>query len=449
MKRWTRRRGDDGAEASPGPPQATVTLAAAGGDPTAARPTAPAWAVRTLVTSAALLAVAGIGWLLFWFLLRLPLVTVAVAVALLLTAIIQPITRWLCERGLPRALSALLSVLLLLGALTGIGFLIGFRAADQLRNLTRPLAAGIDRIRVWLIDGPLNLDPRQVTEARNAVVDQLYELAPEPTAAATMALYSLAAVLLVAFLTFFLLKDGASMWAWLLGLVPDRRRPQIDGAGRSAWGALSQYVRGVIIVALIDAIGIGAALLVLGVPLWASLTLLTFIGAFVPLFGATISGAVAVLVTLVTNGTTDAIIVLIAVLVVQQVEGNILHPIIVGRALRLHPVVILLAVTGGSLLWGLAGALLAVPLVAVSYRVLTYLRENPLPAPAPAPAPAAAAAAVVPENPDGSEAPQRDEVAEVRERPEVREHAQAPERPGARTPAERSTPTPAAGATVP
>ncbi|MCZ2857309.1 AI-2E family transporter [Blastococcus sp. VKM Ac-2987] len=351
------------------------------------------------MVSAALLALAGIGWLLFWFLLRLPLVTVAIAVALLLTAIVQPINRWLAARGLPRALAALLSVLLLLGVLVGSGFLIGFRAADQLRNLTRPLAAGIDRIRVWLIEGPLGLDPQQVTEARNAVVDRIFRLAPEPTAAASMALYALAAVILVAFLTFFLLKDGASMWAWVLRLVPARRREQVDGAGSAAWTTLSQYVRGVIIVALIDAVGIGAALLILGVPLWASLTLLTFLGAFVPLFGATVSGAVAVLVTLVTNGFTDAIIVLLAVLVVQQVEGNILQPLIVGRTLRLHPTVILVAVTAGSLLWGLAGALLAVPLVAVAYRVLNHVRENPTAAPSPGSAPEEPAPAPLPDDP--------------------------------------------------
>ncbi|MGY2067840.1 AI-2E family transporter [Blastococcus sp. SYSU DS0619] len=364
---------------------ATVVAAQDGRPTTAGLQTAPAWAVRTLVVSAALLALAGIGWLLFWFLLRLPLVTVAVAVAMLLTAIVQPIARWLCDRGLPRALAALLSVLMLLGVLVGAGFLIGFRAADQMRNLTRPLAAGIDRIRVWLIEGPLGLDPQQVTEARNAVVDRIFRLAPEPTAAASMALYSLAAVILVAFLTFFLLKDGAAMWGWVLRLVPARRRDQVEGAGAAAWGTLSRYVRGVIVVAIIDAVGIGAALLILGVPLWASLTLLTFIGAFVPLFGATVSGAVAVLVTLVTNGVTDAVIVLIVVLVVQQVEGNILHPLIVGRALRLHPTVVLLAVTAGTLLWGLAGALLAVPLVAVAYRVLNYVRDNPLPDPTPGP----------------------------------------------------------------
>ena len=144
---------------------------------------------------------------------------------------------------------------------------------------------------------------------------------------------------------------------------------------------LARYVRGVVVVALIDAVGIGTTLLVLGVPLWVSLTLLTFLGAFVPLFGATVSGAVAVLATLVTNGTTD--VVLVVVLVVQQLEGNVLHPLIVGRTLRLHPVVILVAVTSGTLLWGLAGALLAVPVVAVIYQVGEYVRHHRVPSPRP------------------------------------------------------------------
>ena len=160
---------------------------------------------------------------------------------------------------------------------------------------------------------------------RNAVVSRVYQLAPDPMTAAQMAFQLLAAVVLVAFLLYFLLKDGTSMWARLLERVPDRRRAQLDGAGHCAWTTLARYVRGVVVVALIDAVGIGTALLVLGVPLWVSLTLLTFLGAFVPLFGATVSGAVAVLVTPVTNGTTDAVVVLVVVLVVQQLEGNVLH----------------------------------------------------------------------------------------------------------------------------
>lgn len=354
------------------PPAASVDGAAGRRRPSAV----PAWALPTLSVTAALLGAAGTIWLALWLALRIPLVTVTLAVAMLLAALLDPIARRLRTAGMPAWAAAVLTVLLLGGIVTGIGFLVGFRAAGKLRDLTRPLAAGVDRIRVWLVEGPLQLDPQQVTEMRNAVVDQVYRLTPDPVSAARTAFHVLGAVVLLVFLLFFVLKDGASMWAWLLDRVPDRRREQVDGAGRSAWTTLSRYVRGVVVVALIDAVGIGAALLVLGVPLWVSLTLLTFVGAFVPLFGATLSGVVAVLVTLVTNGMTDAIIVLVVVLVVQQVEGNLLQPVIVGRALRLHPVAILVSVTVGTLLWGIAGALFAVPLVAVGYQVTEYLRHH-------------------------------------------------------------------------
>ena len=348
-----------------------------GGRPSRARPAVPGWALRIVVTGAALLVLAASVWLAFWFLLKIPLLTVTVAVALLLTALLEPIARRMCARGVHPGIAALLTVLLLFGVLIGVGSLVGFRAAAMLRDLTRPLTAAIDRIRVWLIEGPLGLDPQQVTEIRNTVVDRVFQLSPDPVAAARMVLGGLAALVLVAFLLFFLLKDGAAMWSWLVGKVPGRRREQVDGAGRCAWMTLSHYVRGVVVVALIDAVGIGAALLLLGVPLWVSLTLLTFLGAFVPLFGATVSGAIAVLITFVTNGFADAIIVLVVVLVVQQVEGNVLQPLIVGRSLRLHPAAVLLAVTAGLLLFGLAGALLAVPLMAVVYRVAEYLRQHP------------------------------------------------------------------------
>ncbi len=346
----------------------------------------PDWTLRAMAVSGAVLALAAVGWLVLWLLLRVPLVSFALALAVLLAALTAPISAALRRAGLPAAPSALVAVFSLAAVLLGIGFLIGFRAASAMQDLTRPLAAGIDRIRVWLIEGPLGLDPQQVADIRNEIVAWLYEVEPSPTDGARMAVYVLGGLVLVAFLVFFLLKDGEAMWAWLLERVPERRRDQVDGAGRSAWSTLASYVRGAVVVALIDAVGIGLALLVLGVPLWISLTLLTFLGSFIPLLGATVSGAVAVLVTLVTNDMTDAIIVLVVVLVVQQVEGNLLQPLIMGRVLHLHPAVILVAVTAGGLLLGIPGALLAVPIVAVSYRVLEHLRLHPVDQVHPAPA---------------------------------------------------------------
>lgn len=365
--------------------------------------TVPAWAARALVVSGAVLATAGAVWLLFWLLLRVPLLTVALVVALLLAALMAPLARRLRRAGAPDAVAALVAVLALLAVLTGIGLLVGLRATARLQELARPLGAAVDRIRVWLIDGPLALDPTQVADLRNQVVTWLYDLAPTPAQGARTGVYALSALILVLFLVFFLLKDGARMWAWVLERVPAGGRERVDGAGRVAWSTVRSYTGGLVLVAFIDAVGIGVALLVLGVPLWVSLTLLTFLGAFVPLFGATVSGAVAVLVTMVTNGLSDAIIVLVVVIVVQQVEGNVLQPLIMGRALDLHPVVILVAVTAGTLLFGLAGALFATPTVAVAYRVTEHLRktvpaadqeppavvDGPTDLPAPAPRPTA------------------------------------------------------------
>ncbi len=208
----------------------------------------------------------------------------------------------------------------------------------------------------------------------------MYQAVPSPVAGARTALNVLAALALAVFAVFFLLKDGEQIWAWVLERTPGRRRPGVDGAGRAAWTTLTGYVVGTVMVALVDAVLIGAGLFLVGVPLWLSLALLTFLGAFVPILGATITGAVAVLVTLVTNGPSDAAIVLAVVLVVQQVEGNLLHPLVMGRAVHLHPVVTLVAVTCGTLLLGIPGAILAVPLVAVTYRVEEYLRINRRPA---------------------------------------------------------------------
>ena len=369
---------------------------------TSALAAVPAWTVKALAVSSAILAGAGVVWLAFWIVLRLPLLSATVATAFLLTALMWPLARRLRRAGSSPGLSALGAVLALLVVLSGIGLLVGSRAAARLQDLTRPLGAAIDRIRVWLVDGPLGLDPAQVADLRNQVVTWIYQLSPTPGQAARTGLYLLSALILVLFLVFFLLKDGAAMWAWVLARVPARRTDQIDGAGRDAWHTLSRYTVGLVLVAVIDALSIGGALLLLGVPLWVSLTLLTFLGAFVPWFGATVAGAVAVLVTLVTNDARDAIIVLVVVLVVQQLEGNIFQPLIVGRAVHLHPAVVLVGITAGALLFGLAGALFATPVLAVAYALVEHVRTHPVapevphhpatqdaaPRPAPAPDPA-------------------------------------------------------------
>ena len=337
---------------------------------------APTWAIRTTVISAAVLAVAAVCWMIAGLLQRVAYLSFAVAAALLLTALVGPPTRRLRRAGAPAWLAAMLSVLGLVLVLAGIGSLLWVRASAQLSNLVPAVAVGIDRVRSWLVDGPLSLDPVRVDGLRDRLVGHVTDAVPGPVAGAQAAVSVIGGLLLVLFLVFFLVKDGEGMWHWLVDQAPERRRRRIDGAGRRAWATVSSYVVGVVVVAAVDAVLIGAGLLVVGVPLWLSLMLLTFLGAFVPYFGAVVSGAVAVLVTLVTYGARDAVVILVVVLVVQQVEGNILQPLIMRRAVHLHPVVTLLSVTCGTLLLGIPGAVIAVPAIAVTYQVYEYLSHD-------------------------------------------------------------------------
>jgi predicted PurR-regulated permease PerM len=183
-------------------------------------------------------------------------------------------------------------------------------------------------------------------------------------------------VILIVVLTFFFVKDGGRLWEWILELFHEDRQPVLREVGERAWTALSAYVQGVFLVATIDAVLIGAALLILGVPVAVPLIVLTFVAAFFPVVGAFVAGAAAVLVALVANGLGAALIILAVIVAVQQLEGNVFYPVVVGRKLQLHPVGILLALTAGGVLAGVVGAFLAVPIAAVTGAVLHYTRER-------------------------------------------------------------------------
>ena len=356
--------------------------AVAGGSGSGVTAVLPGWALRLAAGSAVLLLTGAALWSAVGVLARVALVTCSLAVAVLLAALLAPVAGRLRRVGVPAGLAALSAVLLLLAAPGATGVLIWSRLRGSWTDLRGALTAGVDQVRTSLVDGPLSLDPAQVGALRDTAVGQLQRATPTAVAGATTVLQGLAAALFVLFAVFFLLKDGPQMWRWTLSWAPSGRREAVDGAGREAWTAVTGYVRGIVLVATVDAVLIGASLLVLGVPLWLSLTLLTFFAAFVPRLGATVAGAAAVLVTLVTNDLPDALIVLAVVLVVQQVEGNVLHPLVVGRAVRLHPLAILVAVTCGTLLLGIVGAVLAVPVVAAGYRAVASLAHRLDPEPA-------------------------------------------------------------------
>ena len=371
--------GHDGAAAGPptGPLDDAATPDHSPGAPTAGARPRRTTAQVVLLRAALVLVLGSIAWFVTVALAQVALLVAALLVALLLSALLETVARGLRALGLPDAASAALTTLLLIATLAAVVLLVYSRAAAQLSGLGTAITVALDEVRRWLVQGPLALDPRQVEELRDTAVGYVQRATPTPVAGARTALRLLSAAVIVVFAVFFLLKDGCAMWRWLLGWTRDRYRDRVDAAGTGAWTALTAYVRGTVVVAAIDAVGIAAALLVLGVPMWFSLTVLTFFGAFVPLIGATVAGAAAVLVTLVTEGGRAAVIVLVVVLVVQQVEGNLLQPLIMGKAVQLHPLAILCAVTAGVLLLGIIGALVAVPLTAVAYRVATTLRDWP------------------------------------------------------------------------
>jgi predicted PurR-regulated permease PerM len=200
-------------------------------------------------------------------------------------------------------------------------------------------------------------------------------------AGATVAVQAVAAAVLIVFLTFFLVRDGRHIRDWLLGLIGPARRARADAVSRDCWSALGTYIRGVIFVATVDAVFIGATLLVVRVPLALPLIVLTWVAAFFPIVGAVTAGVAAALVTLVARGLDAALIVTAAIILVQQLEGHVLYPMVVGPRLKLHPIVVLLAVTIGATIGGIAGAFLAVPAATVASVVLADARARRGPAP--------------------------------------------------------------------
>ncbi|MEU5786237.1 AI-2E family transporter [Micromonospora purpureochromogenes] len=360
---------EDGAGRTP-----EVTAAGARPGPRQAWAALP-WLVRTAVVwSACLVVVVFALYLLGRVAVLLAPLAIAVAVTLFLTALLDPVLLGLRRLRVPPALAALLSLLLLLGILVGVGALVWNLTAAQFGELSRELGEGVQRSRDFVTstlpvsDAQLDKLIQQVRSGMGGGVDLV---GGARTAAEVVGSALLALVLL-----FFLLKDGRTMWHWVLRRTTGPNRELTAEAGRAGWQTLGAYSRGTMIIAAIDAIGIGLSLVLLRVPLALPLALITFFGGFVPIIGATVAGTVAVLVALAAKGPTTALLVLLAVIAVQQIEGNLLEPLIMKRQVQLHPAVILVVVTAGTLIAGVAGAFVSVPITAVAYRVIDTVQRH-------------------------------------------------------------------------
>jgi putative heme transporter len=323
---------------------------------------AAAWAWRVL-----LLVIVGVAVL--WVVLQLQVVVVPILIATLLSALLSPLVGLLRRAGLPRSLA---STVVLIGGMAAVGgtlYLVISQFISGAPELTSNAAGGLKTIQGWLRTGPLHLSNAQLQGLGKEIQDWFTAnkttLTTGALSTATTLGHVLAGLFLVLFTTFFFLRDGRRISRFIIFLLPENAREKMIGAADVSWTTLAAYVRATVLVAFIDALGIGLALLILHVPFPFPLAALVFIGAFIPIVGATVSGAVAVLVALVDRGPVVALILLAAVIAVQQLEGHVLQPLIMGRAVAIHPLAVILAIAAGIVLAGIIGALIAVPIVAV------------------------------------------------------------------------------------
>ncbi|WP_089299642.1 AI-2E family transporter [Haloechinothrix alba] len=336
---------------------------------------AAAFSWRFLVVAAA---VAVLGWLVA----ELSIVVITLSIALLLAALMNPAVDALERARMPRELAG---SIVLVGGLGLLGGVIAFVVTQFTRNLPEMqdhINESLDQFRQWMTTGPIGLDTADI----QGFVDQAVSFVQENQASLTTQALSTAGVvgqivtgiLLVLVILLFFLLHGERIWTFLTRGAPSYARARVHLAGRRGFETLGKFMRATVIVAVVDAVGIGVGLAIVGVPLVIPLATLVFLGAFVPIVGAVVTGAVAVLVALVTVGWIGALVVLGVVIAVQQLESNILQPLLLGRAVRLHPLAVVLAITAGVFIAGIIGALLAVPLLAViTAGVKSLTQETP------------------------------------------------------------------------
>lgn len=326
------------------------------------------WAWRLLVVGTLVAAV-------LWLIYQVKLVAIAFIIGILITALLHPFVAALNRRRVPKMLSTTVVFVLGLAFLAGLGIFVGTQVTRNAAALQVQIVDIIDATEKWLASGPLQIDARQVNDLTTQISDALNAnwrgIATGAVTGLGTTVEIVGGIVLAAFCTFFLLLDGGQMWSWVATRLPQRSRDRMRQAGEVAWRTIGHYVRGTIVIAFSDAVAVTITLLIVGVPLAVPVGVLVFLGAFVPILGLTITGAIAVGLTLISKGLIATIVVLAVIILAVQVEGHVLQPIVMSRAVRVHPLVVVLSVTAGSLIGGIFGAVIAVPLVAVVNNMLT------------------------------------------------------------------------------
>ena len=309
--------------------------------------------------------------------LALKTVVIAVLVALILSCAFVPLVH-LLERALPNALAALITLLVVIGVLAGVLTLVGFAVAGQASDLASAVSDGIDQLEQFAAGLGIQISSDQVQQAISAVGGYVTSASFGSSALSGLSTVGNLAtgIVLVIFIMFFFLRDGGKIWTFLIQVFKGEAHDRAERIGRRSTKVLGAYVRGTATVAAVDAVFIGAGLFILQVPLALPLSVFVFVTAFIPVVGATLAGVLAALVALVFNGPVVALIVVGIVILVNQLEGNLLQPVIMGKALSLHPLVILLALTAGTILGGILGAILSVPTASVIWSAIKTWNER-------------------------------------------------------------------------
>ena len=314
-----------------------------------------------------LLIAAAIG-VFIWLVMLLKLLVIPLMVGILITALLWPAFDWMLRHRFPRWLAIAISLLGTAAVVSGLVWLVVWQVRLELPKVQTSSAQAFDQFQVWLHDGQLNLSDTQISDYLQQGLDFLNEQAQAlwtgALAIGTTVGHVATGAVLSLFILICLLADGAGIWRWTVKLFPRKARPAVDGAARNGWATIVNYARTQLFVATIDAIGIGLGAFLLQVPLALPVAVLVFLGSFIPIVGAVATGAIAVFLALVYNGPWTALFMLLVVLAVQQIEGHILQPIMMGSAVKVHPLAVVLVVAGGAMIAGIPGALFAVPLAA-------------------------------------------------------------------------------------
>ena len=337
------------------------------------------WGVRVAAEVGwRLLVLAGTVWVLMRIISTVQLVVLAFVIALLLTALLEPAVARLKQAGVPRGPATALTAIFGFVVIGLIAWFVIWQVLENVDNLSEQVQNGIEDLRRRLLEGPFHVNDKQINGLAQSLVDAVGANTDAITSVGlegvTVVVEALTGILLTFFSTLFLLYDGKRIWEWTLKLVPANARPGVAGAGPRAWATLTAYVRGTVVVALINAFSIGIGIYFLNVPMAVPLAVSIFLFSFIPLVGAVASGALAVVIALVTQGVFTAVMTLAVVLAVHQIEGHILQPFILGRAVRVHPLAVVLAVASGGMIAGIGGAVVAVPLVAVTNTLVGHLK---------------------------------------------------------------------------